>query len=90
LIYPPSKSFFIETKKIFYGMAPPLGLLHIARVLEDDYDVVSNKKITQRPLIDEVRQIPDSNLYIGKMYYRLVGKHVLFLWFAIELENYVT
>ena len=36
LIYPPSKSFFIETKKIFYGMAPPLGLLHIARVLEDE------------------------------------------------------
>ncbi|MCK4348937.1 MAG: hypothetical protein KAW47_10005 [Thermoplasmatales archaeon] len=58
--------------------------------LKIDYDVVSNKKITQRPLIDEVRQIPDSNLYIGKMYYRLAGKHVLFLWFAIELENYVT
>ncbi|MCJ2534326.1 MAG: cobalamin-dependent protein, partial [Candidatus Thermoplasmatota archaeon] len=41
LIYPPSKSFFIETKKIFYGMAPPLGLLHIARVLEDEGDVVT-------------------------------------------------
>ena len=41
MIYPPSKSFFIETRKIFYGMAPPLGLLHIARVLEDDGDVVT-------------------------------------------------
>ena len=41
MIYPQSKSFFIETKKIFYGMAPPLGLLHIARVLEDEGDAVA-------------------------------------------------
>jgi len=41
LIYPPSSSFFIESGKIFYGMAPPLGLLHIARVLEDEGDSVT-------------------------------------------------
>jgi hypothetical protein len=58
--------------------------------LKIDYDVNSNKKWTQRPLIDEVRQIPNSNLYIGKMYYRLMGKPILFLWFAIEQESYIS
>ena len=58
--------------------------------LKIDYDVNSNKKLTQRPLIDEVRQIPNSNLYIGKMYYRLMGKPILFLWFAIEQESYIS
>jgi len=58
--------------------------------LKIDYNVNSNKKLTQRPLIDEVRQIPNSNLYIGKMYYRLMGKPILFLWFAIEQENYIS
>ena len=41
LIYPPSSSFFIQTGKILYGMAPPLGLLHIARVLEDEGNIVT-------------------------------------------------
>ncbi len=41
LIYPPSKSFFVKTGKIFYKMAPPLGLLHIARVLEEQGDSVT-------------------------------------------------
>ena len=58
--------------------------------LKIDYNVNSNKKLTQRPLVDEVRQIPNSNLYIGKMYYRLMGKPILFLWFAIEQENYIS
>lgn len=58
--------------------------------LKIDYNVNSNKKLTQRPLIDEVRQIPNSNLYIGKMYYRLMGKPILFLWFAIEQESYIS
>jgi hypothetical protein len=53
--------------------------------LKIDYDVSSNNRITHRPLIDEVRQIPGSDLYIGKMYYRLADSPMLFLWFAIEL-----
>ena len=56
--------------------------------LKIDYDLDTNQKITHQPLIDEVRQIPGSDLYIGKMYFRLGEAPVLFLWFAIELENY--
>ena len=56
--------------------------------LKIDYNVNSNEDITQKPLIDEVRQIPGSDLYIGKMYFRLGNFPLLVLWFAIELENY--
>jgi hypothetical protein len=56
--------------------------------LKIDYHVEANRGITQKPLIDEVRQIPGSNLYIGKMYYRIGSFPLLILWFAIELENY--
>jgi radical SAM superfamily enzyme YgiQ (UPF0313 family) len=62
LIYPPSKSFFIETRKIFYGMAPPLGLLHIARVLEDEGDDVtildfSAEKFDDKKLLDALESV---------------------------------
>ncbi|OGQ34215.1 MAG: hypothetical protein A3F16_07685 [Deltaproteobacteria bacterium RIFCSPHIGHO2_12_FULL_43_9] len=55
--------------------------------LKIDYSVPSNDGIFEKPLIDEVRQIPNSTLYIGKMHYRIgskIGAHVLFLWFALE------
>ena len=41
MIYPPSESFFIKKDKIFYGLAPPLGLLYLATVLEKHGDTVS-------------------------------------------------
>ena len=53
-----------------------------------DYNLKSNKWLVERPLLDEIRQIPGSDLYIGKMYYRVVGKlPVFFLWFALEKRN---
>jgi hypothetical protein len=52
--------------------------------LKIDYNIASNDPVTQRTLIDEVRQIPNTNLYLGKMYYRILGKPCLFLWFALE------
>lgn len=52
--------------------------------LKIDYNVSDNKVIRERPLIDEIRKIPGSDLYIGKMYYRLRGKNIFFLWFALE------
>ena len=41
LIYPPSESFFIKKSKFFYGIAPPLGLLYLAKVLEEQGDSVT-------------------------------------------------
>ena len=56
--------------------------------LKIDYDIAANRSLTHRPLLDEIRQIPNSNLYIGKMYYRVTkGLPALFLWFALELNN---
>ena len=61
--------------------------------LKIDYDVASNKKNTERPLIDEVKQIPGTNIFIGKMYIRLNmalpkiyknDQKTLFVWFALE------
>jgi radical SAM superfamily enzyme YgiQ (UPF0313 family) len=34
LIYPPVRSFFIQANYLFYGLAPPLGLLYLASALE--------------------------------------------------------
>jgi hypothetical protein len=55
-----------------------------ANSLKIDYDVESNDPITQRVLIDEVRQIPYTQLYLGKMYYRICGEPYFFLWFVLE------
>ncbi len=49
-----------------------------------DYDVPSNRRVTERPLLDEVRRIPGTQLYLGRMYYRVHGLSVPFLWFALE------
>ena len=55
--------------------------------LKIDYDVKSNNPITERILIDEVRQITNTNLYLGKMYSRIFGKPVFFLWFVLEKKQ---
>jgi anaerobic magnesium-protoporphyrin IX monomethyl ester cyclase len=41
LIYPPPESFFIRTSRVFYGLSPPLGLLSIAKILENDGDNIT-------------------------------------------------
>lgn len=52
--------------------------------LKIDYAVPGNNPVTEQILVDEVRQIPGSDLYLGKMYYRELGRHLFFLWFALE------
>lgn len=52
--------------------------------LKIDYNVLQNKRIIQRPLIDEMRKIPGSELYLGKMYFRLGPWPIFFLWFGME------
>jgi len=41
LIYPPVESFFNEVSRIFCGLASPLGLLYLAKILENDGDKVT-------------------------------------------------
>lgn len=41
LIYPPPESFFIHTSRVFYGLSPPLGLLYVATMLQNDGDHVT-------------------------------------------------
>lgn len=50
LIYPPSEPYFIQKTKIFYGLSPPLGLLYIARILQDDGDAVTILDYSAEPL----------------------------------------
>ena len=52
--------------------------------LKVDYDVSANIPIVVKPIIDEIRQIPESSLYLGRMYYRLFGLNIPFLWFALS------
>jgi hypothetical protein len=62
-----------------------LALLGVAgQSLKIDYDLSTNLALIQKPLIDEIRRVPGSDLYLGKMYYRVAGHPVLFLWFALE------
>lgn len=35
LIYPPPEPYFIQKSKVFYGLVPPLGLLYLAKVLQN-------------------------------------------------------
>lgn len=41
LIYPPPEPFFIKKTSPFYGLSPPLGLLYIAKILENHGDTVN-------------------------------------------------
>lgn len=36
LIYPPTDTFFIEKERVHTGFAPPMGLLYIAKILEEN------------------------------------------------------
>jgi radical SAM superfamily enzyme YgiQ (UPF0313 family) len=65
LIYPSPEPFFIKNTPVFYGLSPPLGLLYVAKILENDGDSVKifdfsaepfdqHKLITEIPLVDAV------------------------------------
>ncbi len=41
LIYPPPESFFIRTTRIFYGLSPPLGLLYIGKIIQNEGNTVT-------------------------------------------------
>jgi anaerobic magnesium-protoporphyrin IX monomethyl ester cyclase len=49
LIYPPAEPFFIRTTKIFYGLDPPLGLLYLAALLENEGDHVTILDFSAEP-----------------------------------------
>jgi anaerobic magnesium-protoporphyrin IX monomethyl ester cyclase len=48
-IYPPPEPFFIRTTPVFYGLSPPLGLLYLARILEDHADIVQVLDFSAEP-----------------------------------------
>ncbi len=52
--------------------------------LKVDYNVPFNMRILQRPIIDEIVEIPNSRIYLGRMFFRLSTWHIPFLWFALE------
>lgn len=56
LIYPPSESFFIDTTHSTFGLSPPLGLLYIAKAIEDNNDQVKLIDFTAESF-DEIKLI---------------------------------
>ena len=59
LIYPPPESFFIKNTRIFYGLSPPLGLLYVAKILENSGDTVTIVDFSAEPF--------DENKFITKL-----------------------
>eukprot|EP01156_Anaeramoeba_ignava_P013037 Anaeramoba_ignava/a500573_13.p1 GENE.a500573_13~~a500573_13.p1 ORF type:complete len:145 (-),score=46.89 a500573_13:45-479(-) len=55
--------------------------------LKIDYDVYGNNAIEVAPLLDEIRQIPNTNLFVGKMYFRVLDEPIFILWFSLEKRN---
>lgn len=53
LIYPPPKPFFIQTSRVFYGLSPPLGLLYIATMLQNDGDTVTILDFSAEPFNEQ-------------------------------------
>lgn len=53
LVYPPVEPFFIKKTKVFYGLSPPLGLLYIAKMLENDGDTVTLLDFSAEPYDEE-------------------------------------
>ena len=53
LINPPPEVFFISSTKIFYGLAPPLGLLYLAKILENDGDAVTILDFSAEPFNED-------------------------------------
>ncbi|MBU0497015.1 MAG: B12-binding domain-containing radical SAM protein [Candidatus Thermoplasmatota archaeon] len=49
LIYPEVTSFFIQDKHLIYGLAPPLGLLYLAAILEQNGHAVSVLDFSAEP-----------------------------------------
>ncbi len=49
LIYPPSTPFFITSSHVYYGYSPPLGLLYIAKILEEQGDRVTVLDFSAEP-----------------------------------------
>jgi anaerobic magnesium-protoporphyrin IX monomethyl ester cyclase len=54
LIYPPSTPFFITTSRTYYGYSPPLGLLYIAKILEQHGDRVTVLDFSAEPFQENV------------------------------------
>jgi len=54
LIYPPPESFFIHTSRVFYGLSPPLGLLYVATMLQNEGDSVTILDFSAEPF-DELK-----------------------------------
>ncbi|KAJ6253760.1 hypothetical protein M0813_13177 [Anaeramoeba flamelloides] len=52
--------------------------------LKIDYTVPGNNVLTTQPLIDEIRRIKGSDIFVGKMYFRVAGEPVFILWFSLE------
>jgi anaerobic magnesium-protoporphyrin IX monomethyl ester cyclase len=49
LVYPPAEPFFITHTRTFYGLSPPLGLLYIATMLENEGDQVTVLDFSAEP-----------------------------------------
>lgn len=54
LIYPPSEPFFITSSRLFYGHSPPLGLLYIAKILENQGDSIKVLDFSAEPFHDHI------------------------------------
>ena len=54
LIYPPSESFFIDSTHSTSGLSPPLGLLYIAKAIEENNDKVDLIDFTAEPVSESV------------------------------------
>jgi anaerobic magnesium-protoporphyrin IX monomethyl ester cyclase len=54
LIYPPSAPFFITSSRVFYGYSPPLGLLYIAKILEEHGDSVTVLDFSAEPFQEHI------------------------------------
>ena len=50
LIYPPSESFFIDSTHSISGLSPPLGLLYIAKAIEENNDEVDVIDFSAEPM----------------------------------------
>lgn len=54
LIYPPPEPFFINKSKVFYGLLPPLGLLYLAKILQQQSDDVTLLDFSAEPYSEQL------------------------------------
>lgn len=54
LIYPPPEPFFINPTRVFYGHSPPLGLLYIAKILENQGDIIVVLDFSAEPFHEHI------------------------------------